>query len=62
MRVAVNAPSVTLMGHEVRESHTKKRALRHKNVKKIDITELCNIQTRLKLCIALHKYSHNFVR
>jgi hypothetical protein len=34
-RVAVNVPGVTSMGHEVHEGHTKKRALRHKYVKKI---------------------------
>jgi hypothetical protein len=33
MRVAVNVPGVTSMGHEVRKSHTKKRAVRHIHVK-----------------------------
>jgi hypothetical protein len=34
-RVAVNASGVTSMGHEVREGHTKKRALRHIHVKNV---------------------------
>jgi hypothetical protein len=33
-RVAVNVPGVASMGHEVREGHTKKRAVRHIRVKK----------------------------
>jgi hypothetical protein len=32
-RVAVNVPSVRSMGHEVREGHMKKRAVRYKHVK-----------------------------
>jgi hypothetical protein len=32
-RVAVNVPGVTSMGYEVREGHTKKRALKHIHVK-----------------------------
>jgi hypothetical protein len=34
MRVAVNAPGVTSMGHEVREGHMKKQAVRHIHVKR----------------------------